>query len=98
MDIKTPASGESDKNRFDNLQYLSPQDQLKFVICHRDDYEWAKAILGQYKMIERCEVLFSPSMGQLEARKLADWVIEDQLAVRFQLQLHKILWDNEAGR
>ncbi len=98
MDIKTPSSGESDKNCFDNLHYLLPQDQVKFVICNREDYEWAKDILSQYKITELCEVLFSPSMGQLAARVLADWIVADQLAVRFQLQLHKILWGDEVGR
>lgn len=98
MDIKTPCSGESDKNRFDNIQYLLPQDQVKFVICNREDYEWAKDILKQYQLTERCEALFSPSTGQLAARELADWIIEDKLAVRFQLQLHKILWGDEPGR
>lgn len=98
MDIKTPASDESDKNCFDNIQYLLSQDQVKFVICNRDDYEWAKDILKQYQITDSCEVLFSPSTGQLVARELADWIIEDKLAVRFQLQLHKILWGDEPGR
>jgi len=98
MDIKTPASGESDKNRFENLQFLVPTDQVKFVICNRGDYEWAKDILTQYQLPSRCEVLFSPSTGQLAPAELADWIIEDKLAVRFQLQLHKILWGDDPGR
>lgn len=98
MDIKTPASGESDKNRFDNIQYLLPADQVKFVICNRGDYEWAKDILAQYQLSAHCEVLFSPSTGQLAPAELADWIIDDKLTVRFQLQLHKILWGDEPGR
>ena len=98
MDIKTPASGESDKNRFANIDYMLQQDQVKFVICNREDYEWAKNVLQQYQIATHCEVLFSPSTGQLAARELADWIIEDKLAVRFQLQLHKILWGDEPGR
>lgn len=98
MDIKTPASGESDKNRFENIEHLLPHDQVKFVICNREDYEWAKDVLRQYPITARCEALFSPSTGQLAARELADWIIEDNLPVRFQLQLHKILWGDEPGR
>ena len=98
IDLKTPASGERDKNHLDNLQHLTAMDQLKFVICDRPDYDWAKDMLTQYRLTERCEVLFSPSTGQLEARQLADWIIEDKLAVRFQLQLHKILWGDAPGR
>lgn len=98
MDIKTPASGESDKNRYDNVPCLSSQDQVKFVLCGREDYDWALDILNQYHLTERCEVLFSPATGRLAARELADWIIADQLPVRFQLQLHKILWGDEPGR
>lgn len=98
MDIKTPGSGESDKNCFDNIPYLMPTDQVKFVICNREDYEWAKDILIQYRLIDCGEVLFSPSTGQLAARDLADWIIEDRLAVRFQMQIHKILWGDQPGR
>ena len=98
MDIKTPGSGECAKNKYDNIQNLSTQDQVKFVLCHRDDYEWALECLDQYHLAERCEVLFSPVAGRLAARELAEWIIEDQLPVRFQLQLHKILWGNEPGR
>ena len=98
MDIKTPASGESDKNKYENINFLLPHDQVKFVLCNREDYEWARDILNQYQLTERCEVLFSPATGQLAGRDLADWIIVDQLAVRFQLQLHKILWGDEPGR
>jgi 7-carboxy-7-deazaguanine synthase len=98
MDIKTPASGEADKNLDTNLQYLSSQDQVKFVLCDRNDYDWAVAYMLQYALAEQCEVLFSPVHGELEARQLADWILEDQLPVRFQIQLHKLLWGDEPGR
>ncbi len=98
MDLKTPDSGESDKNLWDNLDYLNPHDQLKFVICSLEDYEWAKTMLDVYALTERCELLFSPIHGELSPQDLAEWILEDQLAVRFQLQLHKYLWNDEAGR
>lgn len=98
MDIKTPASGEVDKNLDSNLQYLSSQDQVKFVLCDRQDYDWAVALLQQHALADKCEVLFSPVHGQLEARQLADWILADQLPVRFQIQLHKLLWGDEPGR
>jgi len=98
MDLKTPASGELDKNRYQNLDCLSPRDQVKFVICDRVDYDWARRILDEYHLPGRCEVLISPSAGQQNATRLAEWLLEDRLPVRFQIQLHKILWGNEAGR
>jgi len=98
MDLKTPGSGEVDKNRYRNLECLVPRDQLKFVICDRRDYEWSRAILDEYRLTGRCELLFSPAFGQQDAAQLAEWILEDRLPVRFQLQLHKILWGNEAGR
>lgn len=98
MDIKTPGSGEVEKNRWENLRYLNPQDNIKFVLCDRDDYEWAKDVLVLHKLDSRCEVLFSPVFSQLEPRTLADWILQDRLPVRFQLQLHKILWSDEPGR
>ncbi len=98
MDIKTPASGEADKNLESNLQYLTSQDQVKFVLCDRQDYDWAVDLLQQQALAEKCEVLFSPVHGQLDARQLADWILADQLPVRFQIQLHKLLWGDEAGR
>lgn len=98
MDLKTPASGESDKNRLQNLHLLKAKDEIKFVICDRQDYEWARTLLEENRLIDICGVLFSPSAGQLEGRELADWIIQDQLPVRFQLQLHKILWGDEHGR
>ncbi len=98
MDLKTPCSGESAKNLWGNLDCLARQDQLKFVICDRADYDWAKQVLNDYKLSERCEVLFSPVYGRQQARDLAEWMLEDKLAVRFQIQLHKILWGEEQGR
>ncbi len=98
MDLKTPGSGEEDKNHWQNIEYLSSQDQIKFVLCDRNDYDWAKRILAQYQLLSRCEILFSPCHGQLSAKTLAAWILEDKLQIRFQLQLHKILWDNEPGR
>ena len=98
MDLKTPGSGESAKNRYENINYLKQQDQLKFVICHRDDYEWAKSRLNEFQLPRRCEVLFSPGFRQLGARQLADWILADRLPVRFQIQLHKYLWGDVPGR
>ncbi len=98
MDLKTPGSGEVDKNRFQNLERLVPRDQVKFVICDRNDYEWSRGIVDEYRLVGRCELLFSPAFGQQDGARLAEWVLEDRLPVRFQLQLHKILWGNEAGR
>ncbi len=98
VDIKTPASGESGKNRWENVQYLRECDQVKFVLCNRKDYEWARSIVQQHQLMHRCEVLFSPAFDDLESRQLAEWVLEDRLPVRFQLQLHKLLWGNERGR
>ena len=98
VDLKTPASGEVEKNRYDNLGHLGPRDQVKFVICDRADYEWAKAELARHDLARRCEVLFSPSYGQLPAHELAEWILHDRLPVRFQIQLHKVLWGEERGR
>ncbi|WP_455235157.1 7-carboxy-7-deazaguanine synthase QueE [Thiogranum longum] len=98
LDLKTPGSGEVGKNRYRNLEYLAPRDQVKFVICSRDDYEWARAKVDEYRLSGRCEVLFSPCYGQQDAARLAEWILEDRLPVRFQIQLHKVLWGNEPGR
>lgn len=98
MDIKTPGSKECEKNRLENLDYLKPTDQIKFVICDRADYEWASRFITAHRLLERVQVLFSPSWDQLSPTELADWIIQDRLCVRFQLQLHKILWDNTPGR
>ena len=98
MDLKTPGSGEHTKNLYANLDHLTHTDQLKFVICDRSDYEWAKSCIRERRLEERCELLFSPAYGELDAAQLADWIVEDRLPVRFQLQLHKILWGDEPGR
>lgn len=97
MDLKTPGSGEVERNRYENLSHLDAKDQLKFVICDRSDYEWAKQTVDRYRLTGHCEVLFSPSAGQLDATRLADWILEDRLPVRFQIQLHKILWGDVPG-
>lgn len=97
LDIKTPDSGESERNLWANLARLKREDQIKFVICSRADYEWAKGVLGERRLEQVCEVLFSPSWGQLPARDLAEWVLADRLPVRFQLQLHKYLWGDAPG-
>jgi 7-carboxy-7-deazaguanine synthase len=98
VDIKTPGSGEADKNRFDNLEHLNSSDQIKFVICDRDDYNWAKQKLYDFILHDRCEILFSPSYDQLATATLADWILEDRLPVRFQMQLHKYLWGDIPGK
>jgi len=98
LDIKTPASGEVEKNHWSNLEQIKPQDEIKFVLCDEADYQWAKQVLHEHKLAARCGVLFSPAQGQLDARELAEWILRDHLPVRFQLQLHKLLWGNEAGR
>ena len=98
VDIKTPDSGESGQNLWSNIAQLTPHDQLKFVICSRADYEWAKAELATRRLNERCEVLLSPSYTQVTPRELADWIVADRLPVRFQMQLHKHLWGEEQGR
>lgn len=97
MDLKTPGSGESARNRYQNLKLLTPRDQIKFVICDRVDYEWAREQLRQYDLAARCEVLFSPEAEGLAPRVLADWILEDRLPVRFQVQLHKLLWGDQPG-
>jgi len=98
MDIKTPASGESARNRWENLALLTRHDEIKFVLCNLDDYQWAKQIIQQHNLPEKCEVLFSPAYGTLNSTQLANWILRDHLPVRMQVQLHKLLWDNEPGR
>jgi 7-carboxy-7-deazaguanine synthase len=98
VDVKTPASGEEARNRYDELARLGPGDQVKFVVCDRTDYEWSRDRLAQLELAAGVTVLFSPSHEQLAARTLADWVLEDRLEVRLQVQLHKVLWGNEPGR
>jgi 7-carboxy-7-deazaguanine synthase len=96
LDIKTPGSGEEAKNLWENLHYLSHEDQVKFVLCHRADYEWARDFLRQHPL-PVAEVLFSPSFGQLDLRDLAEWILADALPVRLQGQLHKWIWGDVPG-
>jgi len=98
VDIKTPGSGEETRNLFGNLDLLTQADEIKFVICGRADYEWARDLIAARALAQRCTVLLSPSHGQVEPSELAQWIIEDRLPVRFQMQLHKVLWGNVAGR
>lgn len=97
LDVKTPGSGEAEKNRWANLQRLKPQDEVKFVLCDHADYDWAKQIMVDYGIAQKCSVLFSPVHGRLEAAKLAEWILADRLPVRMQVQLHKILWGEKPG-
>lgn len=98
MDIKAPDSGESDKNRWANLVCLKARDEIKIVIASRADYEWAREVLLAQQLEARCPVLFSPAQGHIEPADLAAWILEDGLPVRFQLQLHKLLWGNMKGK
>ena len=98
IDVKTPGSNEVSRNRIENLALLTGLDQLKFVICSREDYEWSKAFLQEYALTGRCRILFSPSYLQLSPTALADWILEDRLPVRFQMQLHKVLWGDVPGK
>lgn len=98
MDLKTPASKEESKNLYSNIDLLTDNDQIKFVICNQDDYEWSKQKLTEYDLVSKCEILFSPIHGELEPSQLAEWIINDNLPVRMQVQLHKYLWGDEKGR
>ncbi len=98
VDVKTPGSGEASRNRIENFPLLTPRDQLKFVICSREDFDWSKAYLEEYALAGRCQILFSPSYTQVPATQLADWILAERLPVRFQLQLHKILWGDVPGK
>lgn len=98
VDVKTPRSGEAGRNLYPQLQTLLPQDQVKFVICDRADYEWSRDCIERLGLAGRQHLLFSPSAGQLTARDLADWILADRLPVRLQVQLHKLLWGEEPGR
>ena len=98
MDIKTPGSGEVSKNNWRNLDYLTPQDEIKFVICDESDYRWACEIIQNKQLLQKCPILFSPVHGSLSPATLADWILRDQLPVRMQLQLHKLLWSEGPGR
>ena len=98
VDVKTPASGEASKNLFDNFTELTANDQLKFVICDRADYDWSKAMIERFELNKRCDIWFSGSFAQIKPVDLAEWILQDQLNVRFQMQLHKLLWADEPGR
>jgi 7-carboxy-7-deazaguanine synthase len=98
VDLKTPASGEQDKNLMSNLDYMTASDEFKFVICNREDYEWARQMLDEHRLSEKSAVLFSPAEGSIQPGDLADWILQDNLPVRMQLQLHKILWGGGEGR
>ncbi len=98
IDVKTPGSQEAKRNRIENFQWLTARDQLKFVICSREDYEWSKDFLQEHSLSQRCSILFSPSYHELLPSRLAEWILEDRLPVRFQLQLHKVLWGDVPGK
>ena len=96
MDVKCPSSGESERNHWDNMSLLTDRDQVKFVIGNREDYDWAKQVISRYKLEEKCPLLMSPVFAMMSGRKLAEWILEDNLKVRFQLQLHKYIWSPDA--
>ncbi len=98
MDLKTPASGEMHRNRLENLSCIQPGDQIKFVVCDRADYEWSRGMVKEHALDARCTVLFSPGHDTLPPQQLAEWLLEDRLPVRLQVQLHKYLWGNARGR
>lgn len=98
LDIKTPASNEEPNNTYSNLDYIKASDCLKFVICGEDDYRWSKEFVMQRNLSEKCDVFFSPSADDVSATQLADWIVQDQLSVRMQIQLHKILWQDKKGK
>jgi 7-carboxy-7-deazaguanine synthase len=97
MDLKSPDSGECEKNLYSNLAYLKPTDQIKFVLGSREDYQWACDIIKQYDLTKLTQILFSPSWGKLNPSDLANWIVADRLSVRFQMQLHKLLWNDTPG-
>jgi 7-carboxy-7-deazaguanine synthase len=98
VDVKTPGSGEAARNRAENFPLLTRRDQVKFVITSREDYEWSRGYLKEHTLAERCQVLFSPSYHEVSPTALADWILSDRLPVRFQLQLHKVLWGDVPGK
>jgi 7-carboxy-7-deazaguanine synthase len=99
VDFKTPASGEMSRNHYENVNYLNSQDEVKFVICDRQDYDWCCLQIDHLGLRETgVDILFSPSQGQLSPKDLAGWILEDRLNVRMQLQTHKIIWGDEPGR
>lgn len=98
LDIKTPGSGEADKNLWSNLAALNAHDEIKFVLCGEADYQWAERVLDEHRLAEKCGVLFSSATGQLSPAILAEWILRDHLPVRLQVQLHKLLWGEVTGR
>ena len=98
VDLKAPGSGESGKNRWQNLDHITAHDELKFVLKDRLDYEWARQVIRERHLDALCPLLFSPVQGEAEPREIAEWVLADRLPVRFQLQLHKLLWGNIQGK
>lgn len=98
VDLKTPGSLEMHRNLYSNIEHLTPHDQVKFVICDRNDFEWSKAMMLEHKLADKCEVLFSPSYQQISNQELANWIIEDRVPVRFQVQLHKYIWGDVKGK
>src|SRR3546814_277474 len=98
LDIKTPGSGEMEKNRWQNLEHIKPRDEIKFVLCNREDYNWARKIMAEHNLADKCSVLFSPVYQQVNPTELAEWVLQDKLPVRMQMQLHKILWGEVPGK
>lgn len=98
LDIKTPGSGEVEKNRWENLVHIKPSDEIKFVLCGREDYDWAKKTMAEHGLAEKCSVLFSPVYQQVNPTELAEWILQDRLPVRMQVQLHKVLWGEVPGK
>jgi len=99
VDLKTPGSGEVSRNLYENINYLQPEDEVKFVICNRQDYDWSCMQIDQLRLRDTgSEILFSPSQGELAPALLAQWILEDKLRVRMQLQTHKVIWGDEQGR
>ena len=98
MDLKAPGSNEEQKNMYENINYLDAKDQIKFVIKDRTDYHWTQEIIKRYNLIDKCEVLLSPVEGEINPADLCQWILDDKMLVRFQLQLHKILWNDAQGR
>jgi 7-carboxy-7-deazaguanine synthase len=95
MDLKCPSSNMEKKNLYENLNYLKPEDEIKFVIGNREDYDWTKKIIAEYNLTSKCEILFSIVFGKIEPVELVNWILEDNLKVRFQLQMHKFIWHPE---
>lgn len=98
MDLKGPSSGEQSRNLFTNLEWLKPRDQIKLLVANEEDFSWATDMIYRHQLTQRCTVLMSPVADQLQPQRLVAWILEQRLPVRFQLQLHKVLWGNEVGR